>query len=58
MKTYIYRTIFIMLLISSYLTHSQIQPNKKKQDRNVKLEKLLQLIRNRGEFLSIKFLKI
>ena len=57
MKTYIYRTIFIMLLISSYLTHSQIQPNKKKQDRNVKLEKLLQFIRNRGEFLKSNFLE-
>ena len=27
MKTYIYRTLFIGVLVSSYLTHSQIRPN-------------------------------
>ena len=27
MKTYIYRTLFIGVLVSSYLTHSQILPN-------------------------------
>ena len=45
-----------MLLISSYLTHSQIQPNKKNPDRNVKGKKI-QLIRNRGEFLRFNWLK-
>lgn len=32
MKTYIYRTLFIGVLVSSYLTHSQILPNNNRDE--------------------------
>ena len=56
MKTYIYRTIFLWLLVSSYLTHSQRRPYKKQQNRNFKVKKIRQK-KGRGEFFMFNNFK-
>ena len=42
MKTYIYRTLFIGVLVSSYLTHSQIRPNNNRGE-NLRLDEVKDL---------------
>ena len=40
MKTYIYKTIFLWLLMSSYLIHSQRPYNNRNRYRNFKVKKI------------------
>ena len=59
MKTYIYKTIFLWLLMSSYLIHSQRPYNNRNRYRNFKVKKIRQK-KGRGEYLrfySLKYMK-